>query len=115
FISGNAGTGRRAIAHTFYEAQYPHVGKIFPSINIDSYSGFEEIYRKILTELRPTMSVTELKTRAHAFQIASDSEKPRQIAQLMNSLLPAGEAAFLIDTGGMLTDAGALETEIDQI
>jgi tetratricopeptide (TPR) repeat protein len=61
------------------------------------------------------MAATELKTRAHAFAIASDNEKRRLIAQLLNSLLPANEAAMLIDMGGVLTDAGSLETEIDGI
>ena len=61
------------------------------------------------------MAATELKTRAHAFAIASDNEKRRLIAQVLNSLLPANEAALLMDMGGVLTDAGSLETEIDGI
>ena len=61
------------------------------------------------------MTAMELKTRAHAFAIAPEDEKRRLIAQLFNSLLPANEAALLIDMDGVLTDAGALEAEIDGI
>jgi len=115
FISGNFGSGRRTTARHFYRNQYPAVGKIFPEVDIAEFFGLEEIYRKLIITLRPATKPAEFLTRAKAFAIASDDEKRRLIAQLLNSLLPASEAAFLIDTGGVLTDSGALETELNEI
>ena len=115
FISGNFGAGRRAIAKKFYEDQYPNVGRIFPLINIESFAGLEELYRNILGSLRPAITVGELKTRIQGYAIASIEEKRRLIAQLLNSVLAAQEAVFLIDNGGILTDAGDLEPEINEV
>jgi tetratricopeptide (TPR) repeat protein len=115
FISGNFGAGRKTLAQKFYEDQYPQVGRIFPIINIEPYSGHEEIYRRVLIALRPAMTAAELKIRTHGFSIAPVDEKFRLIGQLLNSLLPANEAAFLVDMGGVLTDAGGLEAEIDGV
>lgn len=115
FISGNAGSGRRTVAIKFYEDQYPHVGKVFPVINLHEFSGLEEIYRTSLSVLRPSLKVGELRRQVEGFAIASLEEKRRLIAHLLNSLLAAHEATFLFDTGGLLADSGQLEPEIDQI
>jgi tetratricopeptide (TPR) repeat protein len=115
FISGIYGSGRKTLVQKFYEQQYPEVGRIFPTITIDPLAGLEEFHRQVLTALRPTMTVSDLKTRVQSFAIAPNSEKRRQITQLINSLLPAREAAFLVDTGGLQTEAGALEPEVDQV
>ena len=115
YISGNFGAGRRTIAQKFYENHYPQVGRIFPIINIEQFSGLDELYRKILAALRPAITATELKTRIQGYDVASKKEKHRLIAQLLNSVLPANEAAFLLDKGGILTDAGSLASEIHEI
>lgn len=115
FISGNFGSGRRTFAQKFYERRYPHVGRNFPTINVDSFAGLEELYRKNLGALRPTIGVGELKTRIHAFSVAARKEKVRLVAQLFNSLLPAREAALLLDTGGILTDSGEFVAEVNEV
>jgi Flp pilus assembly protein TadD len=115
YVSGNAGSGRRTIARKFYETQFPNVNKIFPAINIDDFSGLDELYRKVLSALRPNITAGELRTRIQGFAAASSTERPRLVAQLLNSLSSANEAALLIDNGGLLTDAGELTAEINQV
>ncbi len=115
YISGNFGAGRRTIAQKFYEHQFPNVGRSFPMISLDPFAGLEELYRKILATLRPTITASALLTRIQSFSIAPVEEKRRLIAQLINSLLPANEAAFLIDKGGVLTDAGELTVELNEV
>jgi hypothetical protein len=61
------------------------------------------------------MTVRELRVNIQGYEIASIEEKRRLTAQLLNSLLTAHEAAFLIDKGGVLTDSGSLEPEFDQV
>lgn len=115
YISGNFGAGRRTIAQKFYENQFPNVGRSFPTISIEQFAGYEELYRKVLSSLRPAITTTELKVRIQAFAIATIAEKGRQIAQLINSLLPANEAAILYDSGGVLTDEGSLVSELNEV
>ncbi len=115
FISGNIGAGRRTIAQKFYENHYPQVGRMFPIIAIEQFSGLDELYRKILGALRPAITATELLTRIQGYEVASKNEKHRLIAQLLNSVLPANEAALLLDKGGVLTVAGSLASEINEI
>ena len=115
FISGNFGSGRRTLIQKFYEHQFPQVVRIFPTVIIDDFSGLEELYRKLITALRPTMSAKDLVSRAVAFSIASQAEKTRQAAELINSALVAREAVWFVDTGGLLTDSGAFQPEIDSV
>ena len=115
FISGNFGSGRRTIAQKFYELQFPNVGRSFPTISLDLFAGLEELYRRILATLRPSITAKELLKRIQSFSIAPIEEKRRLVAQLINSLLPANEAAFLIDKGGVLTDAGEFTTELNEV
>jgi Flp pilus assembly protein TadD len=115
FLSGNSGSGRRSIARKFFKDQFPSVGQIFPTIDIDDFAGLDELYRKVLGALRPTMVAGELKVRVQGFNFASVDEKRRQIAELFNSLLPARESAFVMDMGGVLADTGALNEEINEI
>ena len=115
FISGNYGSGRRSLARNFYQSHYPRSGRVIPGIKIDAFSGIHELYRNILTTLRPTLTAKELRGRIQAFELASIDEKRRQTADLLNGLLPANEAAFLIDNGGILTDSGALTEELDEV
>src|ERR1700752_4276641 len=74
FLSGNFGSGRRTIAKKFFEDQYPHVGRVLPQINIDDFAGLEELYRIVLTALRPSMPASELVARAQGFALASEGE-----------------------------------------
>lgn len=115
YISGNADTGRRSLTTKFYENHFPHVGRIFPEISISEYDGAQEVYRNVLTALRPTMSAVELRSRMSGFGMASTDEQMRMIAQLLNSLLPSNEAAFLVDEGGILTDAGSFNPELTKL
>ena len=115
FISGNFGSGRRTLIQKFYENQFPHVGRIFTTVRIDDFAGLEELYRKLIAVLRPSMNARDLVTRATAFSIANVAEKRRQIAELINSALTAREAIWFIDTGGLLTDSGTFQPEISSI
>ncbi|MXY42068.1 MAG: TIR domain-containing protein [Rhodospirillaceae bacterium] len=115
FISGNSGSGRRTIAENFFRQYFPQVGRIFPRISIGSFSGLEELYREVLKALRPTMSVRDFATRIQSFTIASEEEKLSLIADLLNSLQIAREAALVVDEDGVLTDSGCLTAEIDAL
>ncbi len=115
FISGNIGSGRRSIARSFYQSHYPRCGKVIPEVKIDAFSSIHELYRTILTTLRPTLSAREFRERIQAFELAGLDEKHRLTADLLNGLLAAQEAAFLIDNGGILTDAGGLTDELDAV
>jgi tetratricopeptide (TPR) repeat protein len=115
YISGNIGTGRRAIASVLYTNQFPHVGKIFPQVRLSAYDGPEELYRNLLSELRPTMTSVELRARMTDFGLAKPDHRMRMAAQLLNSLLPSNEAAIILDEGGVLTDAGVFSPEISKL
>jgi len=115
FISGNSGTGRRTLVRKFYQNQYPHVGRVFAQINIDEYSGLEELFRKVLFKMRPSANGSEIRTRVDSFTISNEAEKKRQISSLLNSVLLGREAIFLLDAGGLLTDSGAFQPEISSI
>ncbi|WP_172701012.1 ATP-binding protein, partial [Sphingomonas koreensis] len=115
YLSGNAGTGRRAVAGAFYANHFPHVGKVFPQIRLSPYDGPEELYRNILSELRPTMTAGELRSRVSSFSLAKPDQKMRMAAQLLNSLLPSNEAALLLDEGGVLTESGVFSPEISKL
>jgi len=115
YLSGNPGTGRRSVASAFYANHFPHVGKVFPQIRLSSYDGPEELYRNILSELRPTMTVGELRSHLNGFRLAKPEEKMRMVAQLLNSLLPSNESAILLDEGGVLTESGVFSPEINRL
>lgn len=115
FASGNHGMGRRALIRKFYQDHYPNVGKIFPTIDINEFAGLDELHRAVLFKLRPTLSGQAIRTHIGSFNVADESEKRRQIAALLNSLLAGREAAFLIDRGGVLTDAGGFQPEISSV
>ncbi len=115
FASGNHGIGRRSLIRKFYRDHYPNVGQIFPAIDIPDFAGLEELYRAVLFTLRPAISAMAVRTNLSAFMVANEEEKRRQIAELLNSLVPGREAAFLIDQGGVLTDSGELQPEISSV
>lgn len=114
-MSGNFGTGRRTLVRKFYQNQYPQVGRAFPPVRVDEFDGFDEIYRKAIAAIRPTIGARELSTRLVAFASTNTTEKARQIAALFNSLLPLRESCFVLDIGGLLDDDGALHPEVDAI
>jgi hypothetical protein len=115
YISGNFGVGRRTIAHEFYRKQYPHVGLVFPEMRIEEFSGLEELHRKVLLALRPSMMAAELRTRVIAFTSSRNEQQSRMIADLLNALLQSREAGFLFDAGGVLKDNGAFNDEFEGI
>jgi hypothetical protein len=115
YISGNPGSGRKTLARKFYEQQFPHVGKIFARIDIGPFDGLEELFRSVLMSLRPSISVSELRSRIDAFTISNLNERSRQIADLLNSLIVAREAAFLIDHGGVINNDGAFTKDILEV
>lgn len=86
-----------------------------PILSVDEFSGLDELYRKTLAALRPSMSTSQLVANIHGFDIASINEKARLIAQLLNSTLSVNEATYLVDRGGALTDAGGLVPEINLV
>ena len=112
FASGNHGIGRHTVIRKFYQDHYPHVGRIFPTIDIHEFAGLEELYRAVLFTLRPSLSANAARTSLNAFAVANVAEKRRQIADLLNSLLAGREAAFLVDQGGIIADSGELQPEI---
>lgn len=115
YLSGNFGSGRRTLAKKLYQNQFPRVGSVFPTINIEAFAGLEELYRAFLAALRPTITAQQLLARIRGFEVASLEEKRRLTAELLNSLLAGHEAAFLLDQGGVLTDSGAFEPEINEV
>ena len=115
YVSGNFGTGRRTLVRKFYQNQYPQVGRAFPIVRVEEFDGLDEIHRKVIVAIRPTMGARELATRLAAFGSANTTEKARQIATFFNSMLAFRESCFVLDIGGVLDDGGALHPEVDAI
>ena len=115
YLSGNFGSGRRTVAQQFYKSHFPHVGQVFPIINVEPFAGLEELYQAVLAALRPTILARDLLSRIQGFKIASRDDKIRLISQQLNAVLHDREAAFVIDKGGVLTDAGSLTPELHDI
>lgn len=115
YVSGNFGTGRRTLVRKFFQNQYPQVGSAFPTVKVEEFDGTDEMYRKTIAAIRPSITARELSTRLVAFDLADNDEKARQISELFNSLLPARESCFVLDYGGMLNDDGTMFAEIRQI
>lgn len=115
FISGNPGVGRRTLARKVFADQFPQVIPSFPEIEIEPYDGREEIFRKLVSKIRPSSTVRELRVASTGFQVATEREKDRQLAEIINSLLPLRESLVVSDLGGVLADDGSLEPIIDSI
>jgi hypothetical protein len=73
FVSGNFGSGRRTLVKKFYQNQYPHVGRVFPTINVDEFAGLDELFRGVLFTLRPSIPAKEITTRIFSFSAANDA------------------------------------------
>ena len=41
YLSGHFGSGRRTIAQNFYKSYFPQVNQVFPTINIDEFTGWK--------------------------------------------------------------------------
>ena len=97
----------------FYQNHYPHVGKIFPTIDIHEFAGLEELYRAVLFTLRPSLSANAARTSLNAFAVANVAEKRRQIADLPQ-LAPGGSRGSVSGRSGryQITDSGELQPEI---
>lgn len=115
YVSGISGSGRRTLVRKFFQDQYPQAGSIFPVIYVESLDGLEEIHRKVISALRPSMTGRELATRMQNFTVSSKKEKIRQISALLNSLPASRESCFIVDVGGVLNDSGAFFEEISSI
>lgn len=115
YISGNFGSGRRTLTRNFYKQYFPHVNQIFPAIDLEEFSGLEELYRSVLSALRPSLPARTFLSTVLGFRAASSEEKQRLVAQEFNALLAEREAAFVMDKGGVLTDAGAMLPVLDAI
>ncbi|GBQ45143.1 toll/interleukin-1 receptor domain-containing protein [Komagataeibacter europaeus] len=115
YVSGNFGAGRRALVRKFFQNQYPQVGSSFPTITIEELDGLDEIYRKVISAIRPSATAHELSAYIRTIDPPDIKEKIRQIASLFNSLLSSRECCFVLDAGGILSDDGAFLADIDTI
>lgn len=115
FISGNPGVGRRRVARKFYQNYYPNVGVIVPEIELESFEGYDDIFRSVLAALRPAISISELRESVVDFSILNDEGKAKRIADEINSLLDSREVLYVVDSGGLLRDSGEMQPEFDAI
>lgn len=115
YVSGNPGAGRRTTSKKFYANQHPEVGRLPPQIELDPFEGYDDIFRAVLSTLRPNISFLELRDRVIAFEKMSPEEKAKEIANEINGLLEDREFLHVVDSGGLLRDNGALQPEFDKI
>ncbi|MCD1626812.1 TIR domain-containing protein [Seohaeicola saemankumensis] len=115
YVSGNTGAGRRTIAKKFYQNQYPQVGIVSPHIELDSFEGFDDIYRAMVSSIRPSISITRLRDKVVEFADLDENQKAKAIADEINALLPDREVLYVFDSGGLLRDDGSLQPEFDEI
>ncbi len=115
FVAGNAGSGRRTISKKFFQNHYPNVRRIFPQIHIEDFVGYDDIFRKIIMTLRPSISIRELRDVVSEFADMDDENKAKSIADEINDIAMNGEALIIHDSGGLLTGDGSLDTEFNAI
>lgn len=115
FVSGNAGVGRKSILENFISRQYPQVIKSFPKFEVEPYAGYDEIFRQVTAALKPSMSFSDYISLATRFSEMDDTEKAKEIAKLLSSILSDNLICFAIDAGGLLHESGALTPEMDEI
>jgi tetratricopeptide (TPR) repeat protein len=115
FVSGNNGVGRKSTSEIFFSKQYPQVLRSFPKFEVESYAGYDEIYRQVISAISPSISLTEFVGLADEFAKLDDDDKAKKIASLINSLLPNNIVIQAVDTGGLLRESGALSPEIEKI
>lgn len=114
-ISGNPGAGRRTTSKKFYQNQYPEVGRIPPQIELDAFEGYDDIYRAVLSALKPNIPILDLRDRVLAFEKMGPDEKAEEIASEINGMLGDREVLYVVDSGGLLRDNGSLQPEFDKI
>lgn len=115
FVSGNAGVGRKSILENLISRQYPQVVKSFPRFEVESYAGYDEIFRQVTASLKPSMNFRDYAESATSFSEKPDAEKAKEIANLLNSIIPDNLICFATDAGGMLHESGALSPEMSEI
>jgi hypothetical protein len=115
FLSGNTGVGRRTIAQKFFSNQFPEVSRAFPRVIVDQFDGVEELHRKFLAAIRPSISMAELLPIVEEFTKSSRPEKSVAVAALISPLVGERQAVLAYDAGGLLTDAGGLNPDLDDI
>ena len=115
YISGNSGSGRRTVAKKFFQNQFPQVGVVPPRIELDSFKGYDDIYRAIISNLRPSIPISELLSLAQKFEGLSPEGKASQIAREINGLLDDRETLHVIDSGGLLREDGSFQPEFDAV
>lgn len=115
FLSGNSGVGRRSIAEHFLTKQYPNVIPSYPTIEVESYAGYDELYRQFLMELQPSLSISDFVAKAEEFSSFDNWQKARKIADLLNEARKENLVVFICDAGGLLEDSGALSPEMDAV
>ncbi|UWQ90784.1 TIR domain-containing protein [Rhodobacteraceae bacterium M382] len=115
YVSGNPGAGRRTTARKFYQNQYPEVGGLPPQIELDDFEGYDDIFRAVLSALRPNISILELRDRVLAFGAMDQEEKAQEIATEISGVLEDREALYVVDSGGLLRDNGALQPEFGKV
>lgn len=114
-ISGNPRAGRRTTSKKFYQNQYPEVGRIPPQIELDSFEGYDDIYRAVLSALKPNIPILELRDRVVAFEKLGQDEKAERTAFEIDDVLEDREVLYVVDSGGLLRDNGGLQPEFDKI
>lgn len=115
YVSGNSGSGRRTVAKKFFQNQYPEIGPIPPSIDLDSFDGYDDIYRAVISSLRPSISVVDLKKLIEDFQSADNKRKSQIIANEINGIVHDRETLYVFDGGGLLRENGSFQPEIEAI
>jgi tetratricopeptide (TPR) repeat protein len=115
YVSGFSGIGRRTFSKRLFKDVYPSVISVFPEIAVNELDGYEELYRKFNEKLAPISTISAWRTRIAAFAAEHDAGKALLIAQLLERLIEAREAVFVVDHGGLLDDEGTFQSPIQNI
>jgi hypothetical protein len=115
YVSGFSGIGRRTFVRRLFSDVYPSVISIFPEITIDELDGLEEIYRKLSEKLAPVSTLSAYRTRILAFATESEVGKERLIVQLLERVIDAREAIFIVDRGGLLDHEGSFQSPMRKV
>lgn len=115
YISGNSGAGRRTVAKKFFQNQYPEVGALPPTVELDSFEGYDDIYRGIVSALRPSISLSDLRELVKNFESADNELKAQIIADEINAIVHDRETLHIFDGGGLLREDGSFQPEIEAI
>lgn len=115
FLSGIHGSGRKSLVRKFFQNQFPQVSPAFARLDVHEYMGYIDLYQRLILELGLVDRLADLHKRIETFEKLSSEEKAREIAERIGSLSADNQALLLVDDGGLLSDSGALQTEINEI